>query len=44
MRGRIVNGPEDSISFYTQGYKEHIEAGRSKGKSDRGFTYSVSSV
>ncbi len=44
VRGRIVNGPEDSISFYIQGYKEHIEAGRSKGKSDRGFTYSVSIV
>lgn len=44
VRGRIVNGPEDSIPFYIQGYKEHMEIGRSRGKSDKGFTYSVSIV
>ena len=44
VRGRIVNGPEDSIPFYIQGYKEHMEIGRSKGKSDKGFTYSVSII
>ncbi len=44
VRGRVVNGSEDSIPFYILGYKEHIEVGRSKGKSDGGFTYSVTIV
>ena len=28
VRGRLENGPEDSIPFYIQGYREHIATGR----------------
>ena len=29
-RGRLLNGPEDSIPFYIAGYKEHIAIGKAK--------------
>ena len=30
VRGRVMNGKEDSILFYISGYKEHIEHGKRK--------------
>lgn len=30
VRGRLMNGKEDSIPFYLAGYKEHIEIGKKK--------------
>lgn len=44
VRGRIIKGDEDNISFYIQGYKEHIEIGQSKEKIDGGLCYSVTIV
>lgn len=28
VKGRLINGKEDSIPFYIAGYKEHIEQGK----------------
>lgn len=40
VRGRLLNGAEDSIPFYIAGYKEHIE----KGKQEKGKGYHVQIV
>lgn len=37
VRGRLLNGKEDSITFYIAGYKEHIE----KGKQEKGYNVQI---
>ena len=34
VRRRLINGQEDCISFYINGFKEHIE----KGKTQKGYS------
>ncbi len=43
VRGRILNGPEDNLPFYIQGYAEHIKIGQSKlsSKCDHSLCYSA---
>ncbi|MCM1091573.1 MAG: hypothetical protein NC092_11010 [Butyrivibrio sp.] len=36
-KGRILNGSEDNIPFYIEGYKEHIE----KGKETKGYCVTI---
>lgn len=33
VRGRVINGKEDNIPFYIDGYREHIE----RGKNEKGY-------
>ena len=37
IRGRLINGADDNIPFYIEGYKEHIE----KGKSKKGYNVRI---
>lgn len=37
VRGRIINGQEDNIPFYIDGFKEHIE----KGKHQKGYSATI---
>ena len=30
VKGRVINGKEDNIPFYIDGYREHIERGRNE--------------
>ncbi len=34
VKERVINGKEDNIPFYIDGYKEHIE----RGKSEKGYS------
>lgn len=37
VKGRLLNGVEDSIPFYISGYKEHIE----KGMKEKGYHVTI---
>lgn len=37
VKGRLENGEEDNISFYIEGYREHVE----QGKNQKGYTAMV---